>query len=300
LSKLSERDPSAARRVLVVHNPTAGWRRRRRFQKIVRALVSLGVELDVKATTKRGDAEQFASDATSTQYDVVAVAGGDGTINEVVNGLRDPGLPLAIIPLGTANVLALEIGLGGSADDIAQTIAWGHARNISVGLVNDRRFVMMAGFGFDAYVVSQVQPRIKKMLGKAAYVLSTLRALFAFRFPSYPITVDGEELKVASAVIANGHYYGGKFVCARDAQLGDPFLHAVLFLRSGPFRTIRYALWLALDRLHKLPDVRIVPATSISVDRADAGPVQGDGDIVATLPAQFTLAPQQISILMPS
>lgn len=287
------------RRVLVIHNPTAGWRRRRRFERILNALVHTGVEVDVRPTTKRGDAEAFARAASAETHDVIAVAGGDGTVNEVVNGLCDPNIALAVIPLGTANVLAHEIGLGGSASEIANVIAHGKPRKISVGIVNDRRFVMMAGFGFDAYVVSQVKPAVKRALGKMAYVLSTLGALASFKFPKYRVAVDGETFDVASAVIANGHYYGGKFVAARDARLEDPTLYAVLFLKPGPLRALRYAVWLTLNRLDKLPDVKIVPATDISVERVDNGPIQGDGDILAHLPARITLAPAALALLMP-
>ncbi len=290
----------APRRVLVIHNPTAGWRRRRKFERILSALISEGVDVDVRPTTKRGDAETYAREADETKLDAIAVAGGDGTINEVVNGLGDKPLPLAVIPLGTANVLAHEIGLGGSAREIARTIAQGRPQPISVGVVNGRRFVMMAGFGFDAHVVAEVRPAVKKLLGKTAYVLSTLRTLVSFTFPQYRVTADGETFEVASAVIANGHFYGGTFVCAPDARLEDPSLHVVLFMKPGVCRTIRYAVWLALGRLTKLPDVKIVPATDIAVERVDADPVQGDGDILASLPARITLAPAALALLMPS
>lgn len=287
------------RRVLVIHNPTAGWRRRRRFERILSALIAEGVDVDVRPTTKRGDAEAFAMSADPEKLDAIAVAGGDGTINEVVNGLGDKKLALAVIPLGTANVLAHEIGLGGTPREIARTIATGRAQPISVGIVNGRRFVMMAGFGFDAHVVAQVKPAVKKFLGKTAYVLSTLKTLVSFRFPRYRVIVDGESFDVASAVIANGHFYGGTFVCAPDARLQDPSLHVVLFMKPGVLRTMRYAVWLALGRLTKLPDVKIVPATDITVERVDAEPVQGDGDILASLPARITLAPAALALLMP-
>ena len=288
------------RRVLVIHNPTAGWRRRRRFERILSALIREGVAVDVRPTTKRGDAEAFARAADIHHHDVIAVAGGDGTINEVVNGLGDKKLPLAVIPLGTANVLAHEIGLGGSPEAIAKTIAHGQPKAISVGIVNGRRFVMMAGSGFDAHVVAEVRPAVKKFLGKTAYVLSTLKTLLSFKFPQYRVVVDGATYDVASAVIANGHFYGGTFVCARDARLEDPTLHVVLFMKPGALRTIRYAVWLALDRLDRLPDVKIVPATDIVVERVGNEPVQGDGDILANLPARITLAPAALALMMPS
>lgn len=287
------------RRVLVIHNPTAGWRRRRRFEKFMTALVDEGVDVHVRPTTKRGDAEAFAREADPADVDVIAVAGGDGTINEVINGLADQTIPLAIMPLGTANVLAHEIGLQMTPKTIAKIIAYAPPTPISLGVVNGRRFVMMAGFGFDAYVVSRVHPGMKKLLGKTAYVISTLQALMAFNFPKYRVSVDGQSFNVASAVIANGHFYGGTFVCAPDARLEDPSLHVVLFLNPGVLRTVRYAIWLALGRLHRLPDVKIIPAIDVVVEKWNDDPVQGDGDILATLPAQISMAPQQLDVLMP-
>lgn len=287
------------RRVLVIHNPTAGWRRRRKFERFMSALVDEGVEITVRPTTKRGDAEAFAQEANPNEIDVIAVAGGDGTINEVINGLADSPIPLAVMPLGTANVLAHEIGLQLTPAGIARTIAHATPKPISLGIVNGRRFVMMAGFGFDAYVVSQVDPGIKKLLGKAAYVISTLKALLAFTYPKYRVRVDGKTFDVASAVIANGHFYGGTFVCAPDARLVDPSLHVVLFLNPGPLWTIRYAIWLSLGRLHRLPDVKIIPAIDVVVEKLDDDPVQGDGDILATLPARISLAPASLAVLMP-
>ncbi|MDA0996574.1 MAG: diacylglycerol kinase family lipid kinase [Proteobacteria bacterium] len=289
-----------ARRVLVIHNPTAGWRRRRRFERILAALIGEGLDIRVRRTTKRGDAEAFAAEATAAEFDVVAIAGGDGTINEAVNGLTDPNLALAVIPLGTANVLAHEIGLGGAPADIARTIAIGEPRAISVGVVNGRKFVMMAGVGFDAFVIASIRPCLKRVLGKTAYVLTTLWALFRFKFPRYRVTVDGKTFDVASAVIANGHYYGGTFVCAPEARLWDPTLHVCLFLGGGAWRTLQYAAALTFGRLDRLSDVVVVPANAIEVEPVDHGPVQGDGDVLAHLPARISLLPAALRILVPA
>lgn len=109
----------------------------------------------------------------------------------------------------------------------------------------------------------------------------------------------GAVWETASLVIANGHFYGGRFVCARNARLDEAKLFAVLFLKPGPVRALRYALWLAAGRLDRLADVRIVPATDIAVEREDNGPVHGDGDIVGRLPARITLIPSGVSLVMP-
>src|ERR1700748_1084353 len=113
------------KRLLLIHNPTAGWRRRHRLQAVLDALDRDGCTVTLKETTCRGDAEAFARAARAEDYDRVVVAGGDGTMNEAINGLADRRLPLAIVPMGTANVLAAEIGLGLSPAAIARTIVQG-------------------------------------------------------------------------------------------------------------------------------------------------------------------------------
>ena len=158
------------RRVLVIRNPTAGGSTRPRFGRVLEHLARFGATVTVRETTCRGDAEQIAASASSDTFDVVA-AGGDGTINEVANGLAGKDLPLAIVPLGTANVLAVEIGMPLRARRIARAIACGDVRSVHVGMVNGRRFLMMAGVGFDAHVVANVNPRLKRAFGKLAYVI---------------------------------------------------------------------------------------------------------------------------------
>src|SRR5690606_30882041 len=126
-------------------------------------------------------------------------------------------MPLGIIPMGTANVLAAELGLPDDAAGIAHVIAAGASAPVCLGQANGRHFIQMAGIGFDAYVVSRVHPRVKRLLGKGAYVMESLRAFRGFAFHRYRVTIDGRTYVAASAVIANGHYYGGRFTCARGA-----------------------------------------------------------------------------------
>jgi diacylglycerol kinase family enzyme len=154
----------------------------------------------------------------------------------------------------------------------------------------------MAGVGFDAHVVANVSLRLKRRLGKGAYVLESLRQLFRFGFPGYRVTVDGRTFEAASVIVAKGHYYAGRFVCAPDARIDLPELHVCLFERNGRWNALRYALALALGRLPRLPDVRIVRGRSISITGPQGDPVQGDGDIIATLPVQIGLASRQLPL----
>ncbi len=273
----------------MIYNPVAGWRRRRKLNRVIAAMATAGAHVMLHETTQRGDAERLARTATAEVCDVIAVAGGDGTLNEVINGLGPDAPPVAIIPLGTANVYAAEIGLPPGLEDVARLIMTGPERPIHVGLVNGRRFIQMAGAGFDAHVVAEVTPVLKRKLGKLAYVLKSLAGLFRFSFCRYKVTIDGATYQAASAIIANGHYYGGRFVAAPEARLDSPTLQVCLFERSGPINVIRYGWGLMAGRLKHFPDVKSIAGTHIRVEGPDGEPVQADGDVVATLPLSASM-----------
>src|SRR6188768_4334921 len=162
--------------VLLIRNPTAGRRRRGLVDAVVRHVQAAGWAVDLVDTASVGDARRLAESCDASRYAVIAVAGGDGTINEVVNGLSRRGAgapPLAIVPLGTANVLAYELGLDFKATSLAHTIMSGRAVLVhpgeAIGGGDPRCFSLMAGAGFDAKVVAGVSARLKRRFGKAAY-----------------------------------------------------------------------------------------------------------------------------------
>jgi YegS/Rv2252/BmrU family lipid kinase len=291
--------PEHGRRILVVFNPAAG-RGRKRLSDILARLETLGCRVTLRETTGPGDAGRIVRQE-SQGYDVVAIAGGDGTINEAANGLAElPAAPtLAIIPFGTANVLAWEIGLGTGAARTAHTIAEGQPLEIYTGLVNGRHFLMMAGVGFDAAVVASVDARLKRAFGKLAYVWRMAAEMFHYRYPMFTVTVDGVQYQAASAVVAKGHFYGGQFICAPAARLTDASFEVCLFLRGGRWHVARYALALALGRLTKLATVRIVRGRDITLDGPAGAPVQADGELAAQLPARIHVSTRRLNLLRP-
>lgn len=291
--------PERGRRILVIFNPAAG-RGRKRLSDVLTRLETLGCRVTLRETTGPGDAGRIVRQE-SRGYDVVAVAGGDGTINEAANGLAElPAAPaLAIIPFGTANVLAWEIGLGTGAARTARTIAEGQPIGIYTGLVNGRHFLTMAGVGFDAAVVASVDARLKRAFGKLAYVWRMAVEMFRYRYPMFTVTVDGARFQAASAIVAKGHFYGGQFICAPDARLTDASFEVCLFLRGGRWHVARYALALAFGILGKLPTVRIVRGRDVTLDGPVGAPVQADGEVVAQLPARIQISTQRMNLLRP-
>ena len=165
-------EQAGRRNILVIYNPTAGWRRRGRFRKTLRHLARLGCVVTVRETLAQGEAKTFAAEGAGQGYDAIVVAGGDGTINEAAGALAFTSERVAVIPIGTANVLAGELGLPSKPEAVAQTIVNGAERAIHIGRLGERHFMMMAGVGFDARVVAAMETGLKSVLGKYAYVVA--------------------------------------------------------------------------------------------------------------------------------
>jgi diacylglycerol kinase (ATP) len=288
------------RRLLVIHNPTAGRRSLRRLHRFLAQLDRLGVAVVLRETVARGDAEAFARAADADEFDAIVAAGGDGTINEVVYGLAESALPLAVMPLGTANVLANEIGLPRDPERIAEIAVAGAARPIWVGEVAGRRFVMMAGIGFDAAVVAGLDLALKRRIGKLAFVKAIIAELLRHGLGRYRVSCEGADHLPASAVIANGRFYAGRFVLAPAARLDDPAMQLVLLMRTGRLAMIRYLLAMALGRVHRLRDVRILRTARLTVSGPVGAKVQADGDIVGTVPVTILVGARPLWLIQPA
>ena len=306
----SPENNGAPRRLLVIYNPTAGGSRRQRFEAVLAGLADLGCEMDVRPTTAAGDAALYAQGADPAAHDLVVAAGGDGTINEVVNGLISPKFgkggaaapPLAVLPLGTANVLAAELGLDLNPAHIARVIAGGPVREVSLGRASapggeGRVFSLMAGAGFDARVVAHIDLRVKRLLGKGAYVLEGFRQMCLTKPPLLQVTVDGTAYEAASVVVSNARFYGGRYLLAPEARLEDPLLHVCLFRYGDTCNILRYALALQHGRLRQGDRFRIVTGRDIRIEGDPGAPLQADGDIIAHLPVRISAIPDALRMV---
>jgi diacylglycerol kinase (ATP) len=303
--------------VLLIRNPTAGRRRRGLVEAVVRQVKAAGWTVDLVDTSAVGDARRLAEACDAGRYGVIAVAGGDGTINEVVNGLSrrcDTAPPLAIVPLGTANVLAHELGLDASAATIAQAILAGrtvlvHPGEASASPENGgapRCFSLMAGTGFDAKVVAGVSALLKRRLGKAAYLWRSLIEARRYRPVRYAVEVDGQRYEAASVIVTRGRHYAGPYVVAPLALLSEPVLHVCLFERWGRSHTLRFGLALLMGRLPRTGGYRVVTGRDVRLsvlhDAGEVGrqPVQIDGDDALSLPVSIGLSAGALRLLRPA
>lgn len=286
-------------RVLVVYNPIAGSRSSL-LERTLKGLESLGVQVALRETRGPGDGEVLCREALGQDsYSAVVAAGGDGTINEVANGLWAAETPLGIIPLGTVNLLAMEMGLQKDPEHVARTIAFGRARPINVGLVNERAFLLMVGAGFDGRVVAGVSSSLKNIIGKGAYAEAGLKEIF-FNSPARLIVeADDFEYEAAWAVVSNSSYYGGKFALAPAENLHSPGFTVSLIPGKTGCDLIRgfCAVW--RDRTAKQGWTQLNSVNRVTITSEQDEPAQMDGDYFAPLPLTITQAPQSLDLIMP-
>ena len=291
------------RRILAIYNPTAGRRARGKFERFRAALTRLGAAVTIAETNAPLHAKSLAESADPGRFDAVAVAGGDGTINEAVNGIVHSGLPLAILPLGTANVLANELGLPRDAEALAEIAALAAPRSIVPAEIvaaernEPWRFLLMAGIGFDAEVVAHLNLKLKRKIGKGAYALGSLAQLARHEGRLFDARIDGTLARPASLVVARAHFYGGRFVLAPEARLDQAALYTVLFPGASRLAALRYMAAVVTGTLKQQCDVDVRRSAEIELAGPEGTPVQIDGDVRAHLPASIRLAAAPLALI---
>lgn len=290
--------------VLIIYNPASGTANARLVEQVQQRLQQAGAQVELYLTQAANDATQFLLNYQA-ELDVVVAAGGDGTVNEVINGLvqRDSSsYALALIPTGTTNVLAGELKLKKQAQHLSDVILQGKIQPIYPGRINGRRFLLMAGVGYDAWVVDNVNLALKKKVGKLAYVLSMLKQLPKFGKKHYQVVLDGQHYQANSIIITNGRLYGGKFKISKQADLSAPTTQVLMLQGRNMWSLLISLIGLPLGIMEKMPGVTSVAATKVSIhlaNQTEPEPVQADGDSLAELPLELHMEPQPLRVLIP-
>lgn len=288
----------ACRRLLIIHNANAGAGLHRRLAAVTAALAARGVIVTIAETGDVADLDAVL--AAHPGIDGVAAAGGDGTLRAlagaVVGSRRQ--LPIGVIPVGTANVMARELGLGFSPDAIAETLASGPAIPVQTGTANGELFLLMAGAGFDGEILRLISGTQKRHIGRAAFILPTLRTLSA-PLPALTVQIDGRQHDAAFVVAARARRYGGPFTIARDADLRRPGLIAVLFKPRTHRQFLAQLLALAASRLEGTRGVTHVPCREITVPAPAGVATEIDGDLFQSTPLRVSATGPQIDLIVP-
>lgn len=291
------------RNAALVYNPLAGlrpWRRRPELDRAVALLEAYGIRVALHATTGPGSATAIARAQVAAGRDLIIVCGGDGTVNEVANAMAGSAVPLALLPSGTANVLAKELGLPWNPWRAAEYIPGGEVRRIALGRAGSRYFIAVGGAGSDANLVYHARRRGWGRLGMLAYWLEGFRQLLTYDFPEFTVAVSGEAIAATLVVVGRTRHYGGPIQITPRADLfGDEFEIAV-FPPRNPARYFLYFLAQLVGLLEGFPEVRFFRARHVGAMPCRARiRVQVDGELAGELPLDFTIVPDALSIVTP-
>lgn len=321
---MTSHPPTAA----LIFNPTSGRSRGSTIAQAVQAgLATQGIEAELYATSRPQEAITLAAQL-APEVDILVAIGGDGTVNEVVNGMavawdrgesgvRDraaqgrpaggeptnrPRARLAIVPAGTVNVLALDLRLPFRVDRACEVIAAGKTLSIDLGKVNDRRFLLMMGAGIDALTVRNLDPQAKRRFKELAFLGTGLRTGLAELPPLFRVLVDDREYQATFFVAGNSRYYGGRFGITPAADISDGLLDLLLF--TGTTRAALAAFWLGVPSGLHLRNRHVVYLLSTKAEVTPLDPevpiyFQTDGELAGSLPAHVEIEPGALQILVP-
>ena len=280
---------------------------RRHPERLPRALEILrghGWTVHERPTTGPAMAGTLAATAIADGADLIVVAGGDGTINEVVGGMAGSTVPLAVLPGGTANVLCCELGLPSSMEKVARQLPGFAAKRIPLGLHTSargaRHFALMAGIGLDAHIVEHLPAGLKRRLGKVAYWIEGFRSVLR-RLPEFAVQVDGRAYRASFALVTRVRNYGGDLEIARRVRLTDDDFEIILFAGSLAPVYLKYFAGVALNQLPRLNGVHVLRGRTVEVSDPDAAVfVQLDGEAAGPIPSRIEILPGALTLLMPA
>jgi diacylglycerol kinase (ATP) len=300
-------EPFQAKRAAVIYNPIARGlaRRQHLLQRTIDLLAHQGTDANLIATTGKGSASAQARRAIEAGCDLIIAAGGNGTINEAANGMLHTDVPLAILPGGTANVLAREVGLPLHLEKAAAELPNLRACKIAAGTIRgtssgDRCFLCMAGAGLDAEIVYRLDLDLKAAAGKLAYYLAgfgqVLRPL-----PEFEVMVDGKRFEASFALISRIRNYGGDLEIARRASLLRDDFEVVLFRGTLSMRYLPYLAGVLLRFAHRMKGCTTLRGRSVTCHDPLGRQVfvQIDGELAGNLPITTEILPGALRLLLP-
>jgi diacylglycerol kinase (ATP) len=292
----------------VIFNPAARGEKARRFR---RQLDAIGAQCAFKATTAPGDARRLAAEAVRDGFDLIAAAGGDGTVNEVLNGIGDAPdgfarARLGVLPLGTVNVFARELQIPLKIENAWEMLQRGHETKIDLprvefsadGVLQKRYFCQLAGAGLDARAIELVDWQHKKQVGKLAYVIAGLKALCEKK-PQITVRANGQSVTGELVLVGNGRFYGGSFAILPQADLRDGRLDICVLPRADWWTLLRCAPSLLLRGKLPASVAQYLSAETFELTSESAAAFELDGEWVGKLPVTFAIEREKLRVVVP-
>jgi YegS/Rv2252/BmrU family lipid kinase len=305
----------ALQNALLIHNPNAGHggaRRRRSLDEARKIFAAVGIEVELAETKGPGEATEIAQRATIERRDLVVACGGDGTLNEIVNGLAVPSnghrVSLALLPAGTANIFAKELSLPWDIPSAARKLVRGKVVDIALGLATPllepekrKYFLSVAGAGPDGRIVYSIDLDLKARLGILAYWWQGAREIFRYDYPHFRVVIGNQSSVASLVIVGRTKHYGGPFKITTLADLYEnKFEVMTLSTRSG-LRYLSYLPILWLGKLRGTSGVFFSKTDSVVCEPLNGNPVhaQVDGEPLGRLPVEFKIVPGALKLLIP-
>ena len=266
-------------------------------------LIKKGFKVRVCLTNSLDHACELATDA-AVDYDcaLVVVAGGDGTVREVAHGLEGSDKPLLIVPCGTENLLANELGLDEKLKTIITTFEAGYTRALDLGSANGKCFASIAGFGFDGQVIRRVSEQRKGHINHYDYFWPIWRTFWNYKFPPMQVQVDGEQIFDGSGLVFVGNIsrYAVGLQILHFADFGDGLLDVCIYKCASRLCLVKHSIMTALKQHFHSGDVIYRQGKTVTVSsKTDGIMTQIDGDPGPALPVQIKVIPQAVNVIVP-
>ncbi|RZO87869.1 MAG: diacylglycerol kinase family lipid kinase [alpha proteobacterium HIMB114] len=279
----------------IIYNPNAGTGKIKKLLKIKERL-SLKSSVTIYDTQKPGDATSIAK-RECKNFDIIVAAGGDGTINEVINGI-DVNTKLGIIPLGTANILAIEAGIKNDVKSICKLIEKGNTKKIYISNINDKKFFLMAGIGYDGDIVHKMKPSLKKIFGKAMF--GFLGLLEFFKLKKYNIKVETESETAFGnwVLVTNSKHYAGPYKITKSTSIFNDSIVCYVFNDLSRLGFLYYIfLIIFYGDLSRSKKVTKIISKNIKISSKEKINVQCDGEKYGNLPIEINFSSEVVNLL---
>lgn len=277
-------------------NPKSGKGRIRETIKIIKRKFKFH-ELDIKITEKRGDATSFAIKSKS---DIIIAAGGDGTVNEVINGLMHKRFSisrLGILPLGTSNMVARSLGIPKNIPKAIDIILYNRRKDFDVGKVNNRYFAIACGIGIDAHAYKNVEPKIKKMFGEIAYPISFFKNVFNYKAKLLTVKANGEVYQGYYVLVCNIAKFKNLLQIVPDSKDDDGLFDVIILKKRNFPDLLRYVFGLATKQVHKFKDVISIKAKKLEVISNTGVIAHADAEIIGKTPVKLKIYEKALEII---
>jgi diacylglycerol kinase (ATP) len=283
------------RKVCIIFNPAA---RGGKAVSLQGELKELAGTIPIFGAAESNSIQELAAVLTKQGYDHIIAAGGDGTINGVINGIGSADVLLSVLPLGTMNVFAYELGIRSSQlKKCWEMIELGRPRTVDLALANQNYFVQLAGVGLDAMTVQGTDLQMRKTIGPVSYLLSAAKVIGG---PAPTLLVrfeDGSETAGCFVLVGNGRFYGGHFSLFQDAKNDDGLLDLLIFKHQSYLDIFRYLQGVLIGNHTDLPDIEYRQVASAQVMSEQAVPLELDGDVSGSTPVHFQIAPRKLQVV---